>query len=164
MKKIISVIMALLITCTYVHDARSETGEDECTGLQDTSRIVQVEGEDWVAMPPFQAACMDKRIQQRWKLDLVLDAKNDEIAALKRQVRTATRAVDATQDLAIKQEKRGDEYKDLSDRQAAKLEELDSWYRSPLFWTGVGAVGVIAICLVFHCGSNSSGGTTIIER
>lgn len=138
---------------------------DECTGVVPTPRSVEVDGMEWIALPPDQMACLSKRAEQKEKADGVIAAQEREIDLQIRQVWTATRALSAMADVAKAQEKRGDDYKTLSEKQAEHIEDLEAWYRSPLFWTGIGAAGAIVVAALLKGALGGSGAnTTIIER
>lgn len=95
------------------------------------------------------------RLETADKLEGVVSAQETLIGAQKRSIETSSVTISTLHQLSHEQKLRGDDFKTLAEKQSAKLEELDSWYRSPLFWTGVGAAGAIILSLLVAGHGNS---------
>jgi hypothetical protein len=85
------------------------------------------------------------RLEEADGLESVSRAQDAEIAVQKRQVSTATLAQSIAEKLALEQKLRGDELKNLSEKEEKQIEDLSAWYRSPLLWLGVGITGAAVL-------------------
>jgi len=123
---------------------------DECTGLVITPRIVDIDAEQWVAMPHTQAACLAKRSEQAARLHLIVVAQAREVALQRQQTATATAALAASKRVSAAHQERANAALDLSQRQAKEIESLNAWHRQPTFWAAVGAGTAVLLLTVLH--------------
>jgi hypothetical protein len=126
---------------------------DECSGIKLTPRILKLDGQEYIALPTAQAACLTKRAEQYNAQQEVMNSQERVIQLQERQIATASVALAATKDLTRIQEERANEFNALALKQA---EQLDAWYRQPVFWLGVGVVGTTVLLALLRGAQTSN--------
>lgn len=101
---------------------------------------------------------VELRLEAADKLEGLSTAQDGLISAQKLMLETESMEVARAKELVAENAALARDLKDLSDKQAQKIDELSSWYHSPILWTGVGAVGVAvlgALLFSFHGGGST---------
>lgn len=135
-------VFALMLVSSHAYAA------DECDGMVVTSTKITWSGQELIAMPPAVAACLAKRAEQKVALEAVVAAQTAHSTSQDKLLNETNRTLAAAKELVNLQQKRGDEFKQLAEAQASKLEALGSWYHSPLFWAGVGAAAALLVIAI----------------